>query len=518
MKKLCYLIGLITFLALLSSCNVVEGNISDRITSPENIRPPILGKWVIEQLLKSSYSQFKEGEEELYIGREALFHKDAVIIGDNYTTNPSFKMKVVNARDYLLYKYKSTPEVLGIEDEKVEVITILNDNTYFYEFIKLNEETMIVNINESFYSIKRSIEEISLDEINRYINVEKSLLRTFGAVEDESYQSGIMIGLKVPSFDEDNNVPIWDYKTIWINSQDNSIANIYELNRLLMPRMNGFWILDTNRVIEGESIRDEIIALPQFRVDTSKMVEDEKLITLNENLMDFKREDESMISIFSKAAERNSEPSILKNILFLGNDYISVENTDLNKDARRSLQVYAIDNLADKEAIKLSDLIGQTGKDIFIDSARSSMNIDSKIVPNEENIGLVRKNGYWIIKGRVNYMENTEELYTDFNIRVIPPKEMVNYDEQIIPWDAVRLIVPDVVDVFSSPNNELIVVITSSHLVVYYLEDGDIINNPAARIKLPNDSSIIMAEWAVGRYANIWENEVIKNGGLELDY
>lgn len=517
MKKLTYLIGLITLLALLSSCNVVEGNVSDRITSPDNITPPIKGKWVIEELLKSSYSQLKEGEEELYIGREALFHKDAVIIGDNYTTNPSFKMKVVNARDYLLYKYKSTPEVLGVEDEKVEVITILNDNTYFYEFIKVDEETMIVNINESFYSIKRSIEEVSLDEINRYIDVEKSMLRTFGAVEDESYQSGILLGLKVPSYDEVNNVPHWDYKTIWINSQNHSIANIFELNTLLMPRMNGFWILDSNRIIEGDTIRDELIGLPQFRVDTNAMIEDENFIALNENLMDLKTKDNSMISMFSKAVESNA-PSILKNILFLGNDYISVENIDLDRDARRSLQVYAIDNLADKEAIKLSDLIGQTGKDIFTDSARSSMTIDSNIVPNEENIGLARKNGYWIMKGRVNYSQNNEEVYNDFNIRVIPPKEMVNYDEQIIPWDAIRLIVPDLIDVFSSPNNEFIVVITSSHLVVYYLEDGDIINNPVARIKLPYDSSVIMSEWAVGRYANIWENEIIKNGGVKLDY
>lgn len=518
MKKLGYLILLITLLGLLSSCNVVEGNVSDRITSPENITPPIQGKWVIDKLLKSSYSQLKEGEEEFYIGREALFHKDAVIIGENYTTNPSFKMKVVNAADYLLYKYKSTPEVLGIGEEKVEIITILNDDTYFYEFIKIDEETMIVNINESFYRVKRSVEVVSIDEINRYINVEKSMLRTFGAVEDESYQSGIMIGLKVPSYDEVNNVPRWDYKTIWINSQDNSIANIYELDRLLMPRMNGFWILESNRIIEGDSIRDELIALPQFRLASNPMVEDERLVTLNDSYMQMKVKDEALISMFSAQEESKAHPSILKNILFLGNDYISVENIDLNRGSRRTLQVYAIDNLADKEAIKLSDLIGEAGRDIFTDSARNSMNIDPNIVSNEENIGLVRKNGYWIMKGRVNYKQNSEELYRDFNIRVIPPKEMVNYDEQIIPWDAVRLIVPDVVDVFSSPNNEFIVVITSSHLVVYYLEDGVIINNPAARIKLPYDSSIIMSEWAVGRYANIWENEIIKNGGLKLDY
>ncbi len=521
MKKLSILMVLITILAFLSSCNVVEGNISDRITSPDNITPPIKGKWVIDQLLKRSYYQYKEGEAEEYIGREALFHKDAVIIGDNYTTDPSFKMKIVNADDYLLYKYKTTPQTLGIESEKLEIITILNENTYFYEFIKLDEDTMIANLNESFYSIKKSLDEVSVEEINRYIDVEKDMLRTFGVVEDERYQSGIMIGLKVSSFDEKNRVPIWEYKTIWINSQNNSIHGIYELDKLLMPRMNGFWILESNRRIEGDLIRDEIVGLPQFRAESRDMIEDENLIALNDKMMKIRGNEEMpMTSMFSSNADVNTEriPPILKNILFLGNDYISVENIDLERNSRRTLQVYAIDNLGDKKPIKLSDLIGETGKEIFVESARSAMNIDSSIVPNEENIGLVRKNGYWIMKGRVNYNQNSEELYKDFNIRVIPPKEMVNYDEQVISWDAVRLIVPDVVDVFSSPNNEFIVVITSSHLVVYYLEDGDIINSPAARIKLPYDSSIIMSEWAVGRYANIWENEIIKNGGVELDY
>ncbi|TJX13870.1 hypothetical protein E9840_07855 [Tissierella creatinini] len=502
MKKLFYLTISLIVIALLSSCTVVEGNVSDRITTPDNIRPPIRGKWVIDKVLKSSSSQFNELEAEQYIGKEALFHKDAVIIADNYTTNPSFKMKIVNAADYLLYKYKLTPGIIGIEGEKVEVITILNDNTYFYEFIKIDEDTMIVNIDESFYSIKKSVEEVSIDEINRYINVEKSILKTFGAVEDEAYQTGIMIGLKIPSFDEGNHVTIWDYKTIWINSQDNSIIEIYELNQLLMPRMNGFWILESDRIIQGDSIRDELLALPQFRAESKAMIEDEMLLTLSSPSVD-------------ETAEKI--PSILKNILFLGNDYISVENIDLNRGSRKTLQVYAIDNLAEKKPIKLSDLIGESGKEIFSQSARSAMTIDSKIVANEENIGLVRKNGYWILKGRINYNQNSEELYNDFNIKTIPPKEMVNYDEQAIPWDAVRLIVPDVLDVFSSPNNEFIVVITSSHLVVYYLEDGDIINNPAARIKLPYDSAIIMSEWAVGRYVNIWQNEIIRNGGIQLD-
>ena len=95
---------------------------------------------------------------------------------------------------------------------------------------------------------------------------------------------------------------------------------------------------------------------------------------------------------------------------------------------------------------------------------------------------------------------------------------MVSYDELIIPWDAIKLAMPDAIDVFTSPNDEFIIVITSSHIVICNIEDGGIINNPVAKIKIPYGSSVVMSEWAVGRYANLWENEVIENGGAELEY
>ena len=201
----------------------------------------------------------------------------------------------------------------------------------------------------------------------------------------------------------------------------------------------------------------------------------------------------------------------------MGNDYVSIENIELDRGDRRSLHVYAMDNLADKKPIKLSDLVGETGRDLFLEGVRSVTAVNNSTLINEENVGLVRNNGYWTLKGRINYKENEKELYRDFNIKAIPPKEMVSYDELAMPWDAVKLTVPDVQDVFSSPNNEFMVVITTSHIVIYSLEEYDIDITPVARVRLPNDSSVIMSEWAVGRYPGIWQNEMIKHGAVEVE-
>ena len=236
MKKIIMIISTLIILLILTSCTVTEGDISERISSPVNNTPPISGKWDIVEVAKKAYTNIGNEDPELLIGREGLFHKDGVVIGDSYTTKPSFKIKNVHA-------------LLGIETETVEVINIFNDNTYFYELIKIDDDSMLINIDESFYKMEKIVDEISIEEINRYINVEKKVSRTLVTSEEVDYKTGILLGIKIPSFDESTQVPSWLYKTLWINSQNRTLTGIYELDELLMPRRNGFWIIDSERIV-----------------------------------------------------------------------------------------------------------------------------------------------------------------------------------------------------------------------------------------------------------------------------
>jgi len=484
---------------LLSSCGVIEGETKERILAPENNLPPIEGRW---EVVEKIYGFTKEGEEDSFIGTLGLFHQNGVVIGEEYTNEPSYKIKKVNTKDYLIYKHKISPTSLKIEGDYVYIISIYNEDRYFNEFVKLDDDTILYGKDDNFYKLTRLQPKVSIDEVDRYIKAEKSVQSNLGGVQNEAYSSGLLLGVKVQTFDEVNQVSSWEYKTYWINMQDSQLAGFYELDKLLLPRKNGFWFIDQNRIDENSTLQDEIIATPLFAIpEVIKPLDGLEIPSGEVDQIKIER----------------PIPSILKNILFVGNDYISVENIDLDRNDRRTLQVYAIDNLEDKQPIKLSDLVGETGRELFLEGARTVIAIDEKIIPNEENVGLVRRNGYWTFRGRVNYKENEEELFKDFNIKAIPPKEMVSYDDQSIPWDAVRLALPDVTDVFTSPNNEFIVVITTSHIVIYSLEGYDINISPLMSIRLPNDSTVIMSEWGVGRYPAIWENEMIKHGAKPVE-
>ncbi len=503
MKKVILIFILLLSIVLLTSCNIDDGPAAERIKAPEINSSPISGKWVISLNMNEKPSEDKDLKPDLHLNKEALFHKDSVVIGEEYSTEPSFKMKIVNAYDYLLYKYKITPNSLGIEEDTISVITILNENQYFYEFIKYGEEELLVKIEDSFYKLTKLVDEVSLEEINRYIDVEKNTIRALNIAEVNELQSGILLGIKTPTYDEKGKLADWKYKTIWINSLNNKIVGAYELEDLLVPRKNGFWMVRVNRNYNG-LIQDEISAIPLFKLSDSTIIEGDD------------------VSMFLTSPPYRKEElgsvAILNNILFVGNDYLSIEKINKFNQEKKTLEVYSLDNIAEKIPINLSDLIGEDGKRIFTEGAQSAVPIDSQIKLNEENVGIIRKSGYWTIKGRVNFVQNEEELYKDFNIKAIPPKEMINYDSHTISWNELKMNIPETIDAFSSPNNDIIIISTHSHLLIYNVFDGNLNTSPVGKIKLPENSSIIMSEWAVGRYPSIWQNEVIKNNGIELEY
>ncbi len=509
MKKI-FIVLSILLLVVLTSCTISDSNIQDKIVSPQNNTSPIQGKWLIDEKVATIEEEVVAEEiitfdlaveEDDYIGREVLFSKDAIIVADDYADNPTFKSKNVNTKDYLLYKYKINPSILGITSDSVQILSSSKNNQLFYEFVIYNEDNLLIFLDSSFYKLEKIADEVSTEEVNRYISIElNQMMRIGDSIGVEDVNTGVLLGIKIPTYDEENEIPDWDYKTIWINSSDRNLTE-YELDQLLLPRKNGFWIVDVERDNTDSGIYDRIVSTPQF----------------TSIIRDFSGEGFLMGSSDSPVSLIANKTTILKDILFVGNDYISIEKTDVNNKNRKTLEVYAMDIIEEERPVKLSDIV-EDGEFLFNEGSQNIQSIGDKVLQNQANVGLVRNNGYWILKGRINYNQNEDELHKDFNIKAIPPKTMVSYDELSLPWDAINAEFPRALDAFSSPNGEFIILVIGNELQVYPTENGEILSkDPISRIELPNNASIIMAEWALGRYPDIWENEMIKQGGKILE-
>ncbi|WP_353096470.1 hypothetical protein [Tissierella praeacuta] len=494
MRKIYLIILAMILVTFITSCSINKFEIKDRIKAPENNLPPLQGKWTIDNFIDNPYKKGGIVDTEVLTGREALFHKSAIVIGDNYAVEPTYRLKNVKLADYLLYKYKISPKELELSDGDAQIITVFSNDQYFHEFIKYNDSEMVIFFEDRFYFLKKSVDQISKEEIDRYINIEESIMRIANTEEMDILRSGILLGIKSHVYDETNQLDNWEYKTIWIRANNRNIASVYKMNDLLVPRKKGFWLVNVKREDIDNPLNDRIKATQKGDIK-EEFIEDRTGY------------------LFGAALEPRAkafQPSILKNILYIGNDYVSTEAINVS-NGKRMLQVYPIDHLDDERPIKISDIIGEEGLRIFKDGAQNAVKTNSNISLNEESFGLARRNGYWIMKGRINYNSENEEIYKDYNIKTIPPKELVNYDELTIPWSIIKSKIPEAIDAFTSPNEDIIIIVTRNNLLLYSINNNEISQKEIGSIKMDNSETIVMAEWATGRYATLWEDEFLKN-------
>jgi hypothetical protein len=139
-----------------------------------------------------------------------------------------------------------------------------------------------------------------------------------------------------------------------------------------------------------------------------------------------------------------------------------------------TLQILPIDGLPGIKVVSMEDLGIETGS------------------PGG-SFGLERRMGHWFFQSPTG------------NIPVIPPAKLVSYDELAVPWTAVKDKVPEAVDVVTSPNKDMALIFTRTEILIFGITQGEMFSQPWQKIPLKKGEKLIMAEWATGRYVDIWK-------------
>lgn len=494
---------LILLMLSLTACSSNESlSLSDKIKAPKNIRPPLEGKWRIESYKLNKNSGLTEKAAKTYLGKEILIDKELVAVAANFTLEPSFKIKNVKTVDYLMYQYQvKSPKFLDIESEEIQVVSISGADQFFYEFLVVEKDKAFINIDGVFFNIVKTRDKVEEEIIAEYYYKakDKGTMRMVDNEDATMNRTGLLIGIKSPV--HDSVVESWDYKTIFLRFDNRKVKGAYERENLFVPRKNGFWNINVSQNLddEGKIESEYIYSEPRKKgMDTSRK---QKYFTRADN-------------------------KTLKNILYIGNDYISIENVTLDDDESRYLEFFPLDNVNKGKSLKISDVIGESGSKVFLegmykdDEIRENKELieEQNKTVNEQNFGLFRRNGHWILKGRVNFNKNNKNVHRDFFIKSLIPDDIISYDELNIPWYAVRMKVPEAKDAFVSPNEDVIVIQTNNSLMVYALDNGDIGDVPLMKTELKMNESIVMKEWARGHYSNNWEEEFLKGDFKVIEY
>ncbi|GAA0725432.1 lipoprotein [Clostridium malenominatum] len=485
--------------AILSGCSLSRFKFTDKITSPNNKLSPINGVWEIKKFKVFNSGNKKYGESKTepvdLLGIKSAFNEDYSLLIDEVCNKPNYKLKEVDANNYFFYTYKVNKSDLDISVDKIEVISVICEESLFYDFIKISDKELIVYLDNVFYYLEKISDDTSdiLSEENLRKIREEKVSSHYG--DDKLLRTGVLIGLRSNSpidykegFGEEYKDKDLFYRTLWIGAKNGKLREVLETPNLFVPRISGFWWV-------GLDNQDSVFAYP-----VSKEIKDFNSV---------------------KWAEKNSS----KRILFVGNDYIALENKkSLNlqsEEGRSNLQVRLIDNLNGNKGIKISDISGEEGKEAMFNSAYSFLALEDGITgkrleqrPREESFTLVRRNGHWIVKGRLNSINQNDSFFKDYTINIVPPSKMVNYDEFHLSWNEVKEKVPNAIDAYTSPNKDLAIITSNNSLFIYEIVNGALGNLYLKKISLKEGESVIMAEWATGEYMERWEKTLRGNADV----
>jgi len=488
----------------LTGCSNVDLSTTSRVTPPKVVIP-LDGIWRVDDYAFSAMSKMVEAEAKEWIGKKASFGEQKVVLPDDKCEKPEFKIKSVDTKTYLYSNYKSSLEKLHIVQDEIKIITITSNKNYFRDIIKIDDSNIIIIKDGVFFYLSKESNE---NKLNGDSNENEKIL-SFSKLDPYSKknQSGLLLGLKyyktvdykLPYFNENKTILEPVYRTLWINF-DGKVEPISELPFLFVPRRTGFWKLQVKREIANNYGIDSLLASPIGK--ESKRV-DKKI--KNIDLYDF------------------------KSINFVGNDYVcyerDIESTkgDSGFNVFNSLEVVPLDTIytGSEVPIVASRVLGEKGIEALDSGAKSYLRTVSqeqknslKDTPSPTSFGILRKNGKWLLRGRLNYnIPSLKNEYVDFNVPMVAPENLVNYDSLFPSWEVIKQKVPSAVDGYTSPNKDIVVVLTNSKLLVYAIKDNILGNTPLKELELKNSEVAVMSQWATDDYVKIWSEDVRKLQG-----
>ena len=457
MKKLLSLFSFILMMLLLASCNTGQ-----RVSNPD-----LYGVWQVKDIMDVEEKQ-REVDSSLRVDDYIYISGDDYIIGNDLIKGAKLKYRRVLLSDYLFFNYKI--ELKDIKGVYADVYSVYENGSFRYDLI-INGDKMMTKLGKYLYTLTKT--DKTLDEMHL-----KELVSLVESTSDEAHEAidediGFLIGLR----NDEDGVP--KYKTIYMQPYK---GEAYELDYLLVPRRDGFTRIECVN-IEKDGIYQE------------------DFLVINDHINTFE-------SLVLYDANKNRKLDRARKILFVGNDYFSYEIESKFKD-NGDVGVYFLDNYSQNNKASLRELI----EDEETDNTKTYSMDEFKNISNDaRNITLARNNGYWILKKREEDI-NYPGLYKDSFVMKRPNKNLVRFDELDFNYEVLKEKFPKLRDAFSSPNKAMAMIYKDKALCAYEVHRSRLASEV---FTMDLNSNIIMNEWALGQYGNMWREKFISLGARKI--
>jgi hypothetical protein len=317
-------------------------------------------------------------------------------------------------------------------------------------------------------------------------------------------QSGLLLGLRSAKN---------EYRTLYLSPAGGKWA-VLERPDVIAPRRDGFWRVGVGRLkTGGGDWVNEYDTLWAHRIGQPNWFTEYRREVLNQ--------------AEPKVGERSNEDSN-RTILFVGQDVICAEFTGggygegaAHPWAGNTLEAYRIDTIAKPAGtagssltLTIDDALPEAAKtfksagEAFHASLPSDRAERVNQSPSETEWALVRRQGRWVLRGRLNYAyEAVRGSFEDFSVPYTLPKTIVGPDTLRVPWNTVKARIPAALDAFSSPNGEVLGVLTKTTLTLYAVRNG--LLGPAVFSRtLRAGEAAVMIHWALRASVSRWQRDI----------
>ncbi|WP_028549451.1 hypothetical protein [Paenibacillus sp. UNC451MF] len=295
--------------------------------------------------------------------------------------------------------------------------------------------------------------------------------------------SAVLIGLRKDHSPVGGNQESSTYRTVLLAEEQGDLRKVAEGNGILMPYKTEFIRIVPQNIQSVDATYQKIavsVATEKNINPVQEKVNSVKQVKLREKLV------------------------------FAGNQYLSVAQTVQQKDNSKdaAFDYVWVKDVEDLTKSKLPAALAPEEEPHVSLSKLYGQSISSDL-QNErgESWTITRKEGQWVPQV-ASYTGAIGQSQTVAQLREVPlklPESVVSYDKLSANWSDIRRTKPDAVDAFSSPNGEMVGVVSEKDIVVYPFK-SQLIPTPLLSVNLDADESIVMIQWAVDEpFVELWK-------------
>lgn len=450
------------------------------------------GTWeVIENKYLADNEDLDESNSTNYIGEKIILADKSACIFNESKKIIRYKLKSVDKSYILSEQFDLTMEEFLKDDERQDIISIIDRGQIIGEFFINKNNNMILFYKSNLFKLKK-ISNNTEFKVNSDDDNTEEYKNEYFSIE------GVMIGIKTPRLPlENGSYSEEEYNTIWISHNNGDIGVIYKKNDIVFPRINGIYKL---KVISN-IVNDK-------NIDTFEVLEADD--NFSNNIID-----------------NNAISSEYKSINFIGNDYMAIEKYigDNFNGEYPIYQIVPIANINSSEGVQINEIFNNEAKGKYNEDFHKAVSNLTKDELNTvdtsnidySNITMERSLGKWMLISKI-LPKNNDYTGIDFKLSLFPNKKLINYNYLNISWKTLKSELGFFKDAYTSPNRKIALIQYDEYLAVYRIDNGILVLSPVAIIPIGENDEIIMAEWCEGSYVKAWEKSFYDGEIIMEDY